>query len=58
MAVKGKDGYLIPRGKSKFIQPLLVGDLVMIDSGINKGKLMKIATILECELRAEKPVHK
>jgi len=47
MAVKGKDGYLKPRGKSKFTQAVLVGDLVLIDKGINKGKTMRVATVLD-----------
>lgn len=47
MAVKGKGGFLKPRGKSKFIQPVVIGSLVFIDKGVNAGKTMRVATVLE-----------
>lgn len=47
MAIKGSNGFLIPRGKSKFTASLvLVGDCVLIETGINSGKIMRVVNVL------------
>jgi hypothetical protein len=47
MAIKGKNGFLVSRGKSRFAASKpSVGDVVTIKAGINAGKRKKIVTVL------------